>query len=92
MSYRPKKKCAHCEAEIDHLKYSCWERRNCYGTCDVNFGNQYEDDSEYDDGGDWSYKCPECENEVSESELLEIEPPVEQPVDIFQQQPSTWVV
>ena len=91
MREREERVCAHCGETIDHLEYSCWETRNCYGTCDVDFGNTSEDDSEHQDSGGWDYKCPECHESVSEEDLLELPPP--EPENVFNQsQQSTWVV
>lgn len=69
------KYCPHCNAEIDNLKYEA--RITSYGTawgeCDLNGDGAEEDDCEYNDTDydDYTYRCPDCEEEVDTDDLLD---------------------
>lgn len=73
-----KKRCPHCDAEIDHL---CFQNDIVSygtegGTCDLEGDYfDYNGETEYHDSEstDTRYKCPDCGAEVDPEDLLEID-------------------
>lgn len=70
------KKCPHCNAIIDHLRVAAdySEYGRAYGSKDID--SDYEDFDDIDcsdtDYYDYEYSCPECQEDVDEDDLLDV--------------------
>ena len=73
--------CPHCEAEIDQLYYSCSQvvcghadlTRFLSGipsSTEMIIGTDNHESDDTGDESDYTYRCPECEDDLNESEVI----------------------